>query len=148
MDNRRIITAILAVVILAALGYLCYVIVAPKSVDRFTEFYILNRYGEAGNYPRQVVLGQTVDIIVVVVNHEGETADYHINITIDGISREVGIDELAPEVKLKSLVSLRPQQIGEKQAVEFQLYKNGETEPYFDDPLRLYIDVLEPSKPG
>ena len=149
MDNRKILTAILAVVIVAAIGYLWYLIVTPQPGDRFTEFYILNAEGNVRSYPRQVELGQTIDIIVGVVNHEGEPTSYRIDITVAGIiSEKLSVEALAPEAKWEKLVNLMPQHSGQNQEVKFQLYKNVQSEPYFNDPLRLYIDVSEPGGSG
>lgn len=137
--------AILGVVIVAALGYLGYIIANPKPGADFTEFSILNREGESENYPRQVVSGESVDIIIGVVNHEYKPTSYRVDITGYSIdNKEIRIDELAHGEEFQEMVSFVPQLVGEEQEVEFWLYKNGELEPYFQDPLRLYIDVIEP----
>jgi len=144
VDSRKILIAILVVAIVAALGYLGYIIINPKPGANFTEFYILNREGESDNYPGQVVSGESVDIIIEIVNHEYKPTSYRVDITLDGIKdREIRIDELAHGEKFQEMVSFIPQLVGEEQEVEFWLYKNGEFEPYFQDPLRLYIDVIE-----
>ncbi len=127
------------------MGYLGYIIVNPKPGANFTEFYILNREGESDNYPGQVVSGELVDIIIGVVNHEYEPTSYRVNITGHSIdNKEITIDELAHGEEFQEIVSFVPQLVGEEQEVEFWLYKNDELEPYFQDPLRLYIDVIEP----
>ena len=145
VDSRKILIAILVVAITSAIGYLGYIIANPKPGQEFSEFYILNIEGEAKDYPQQIVLGEAVDIIISVVNHEYKPTSYRVNITLDGIEdREIRIDELAHEEKFQEMVSITPQLVGEEQEVEFWLYKNGELEPYFQDPLRLYIDVIEP----
>jgi len=145
VDSRKILIAILVVAIVAAVGYLGYVIVSPKPGQEFSEFYILNIEGEAKDYPQQIVLGEAVDIIISVVNHEYKPTSYRVGIrgySID--NKEMRIDELAHGEKFQEMVSFVPQLVGEEQEVEFWLYKNGELEPYFPDPLRLYIDVIEP----
>ena len=145
MDSRKILSAILVVAIVAAVGYLGYIIINPKPGADFTEFYILNREGKARNYPGQVVSGESVDIIIGVVNHEYKPTSYRVDITGYGIdNKEIRIDELAHGKKFEEMVSFVPQLVGEKQEVEFWLYKNGELEPYFPDPLGLSIDVIEP----
>ncbi len=143
--SRKILIAILLVAIVTAVGYLGYIIANPKPGQEFSEFYILNIEGEAKDYPQQIVLGETADIIIGVVNHEYKPTSYRVDITLDGIEdREIRIDELAHGEMFQEMVSLIPQVVGEEQEVEFWLYKNGELEPYFQDPLRLYIDVIEP----
>ena len=145
VDSRKILIAILVVAIVAALSYLGYIIANPKPGQEFGEFYILNIEGEAKDYPQQIVLGEAVDIIIGVVNHEYKPTSYRVSIrgySID--NKEIRIDELAHGEMFQEMVSLVPQSAGEEQEVEFWLYKNGELEPYFQDPLRLYVDVVEP----
>ena len=145
VDSRKILIAILVVAITSAIGYLGYIIANPKPGQEFSEFYILNIEGEAKDYPQQIVLGEAVDIIISVVNHEYKPTSYRVDITGYGIEdREIMVDELAHGERFQEMVSLVPQLVGEEQEVEFWLYKNGELEPYFLDPLRLYIDVIEP----
>ncbi len=143
MDSRKILSAILVVAIVAAVGYLGYIIINPKPGANFTEFYILNREGESENYPRQVVSGEPIDVIIGIVNHEYKPTSYRVDITGYGIdNKEIRIDELAHGERFEEMVSFVPQLVGEKQEVEFWLYKNGELEPCFSN--LLYIDVIEP----
>ncbi len=136
----------LAVVILAALGCLGYVITTPKQGEKFTEFYILNVEGKAEDYPQQVILGESVDIVIGVVNHEYQPASYLVRITIDSVENcQVDIGKLAHEEKRENRASFVPQVAGQKRKVEFHLYKNGEGEPYFEEPLHLYVDVTQTS---
>ena len=143
MDSRKILIVILLVAIVSAIGCLGYIIANAK--PKYTEFYILNSEGEAGNYPGQVVSGEPVDIIIRIVNHEYEPNSYRVDITGYSIgNKEIMIDELAHGEEFEEMVSFVPQIAGEEQKVEFWLYKNGELEPYFQDPLDLSIDVVEP----
>ena len=71
-------------VIVVALGYLGYIIASPNPGEKFTEFYILNIEGEAKDYPEQVVLGEPIDIIIGVVNHEYELTSYRVDIMVNG----------------------------------------------------------------
>lgn len=133
----------LVVAIVAALGCLGYVIASPKQGEKFTEFYILSTKGKAEDYPKQVILGEPVELIIGVVNHEYQTASYRVAITIDGVKNsQIDIGTLENGQKCERKVSFIPQIAGKKQNVEFYLYKNGEIKPCFADPLRLYIDVV------
>ncbi len=140
----KALSILLVVVIVAALGCLGYVIATPKQSEEFTEFYILNIGGKAEDYPQQVILGEPVDIVIGIVNHEYQSASYRVSITIDGTENSrVDMGTLAHEEKREKRVSFIPQVAGERRKVEFHLYKNGEDEPYFQDPLHLYIDVYQ-----
>jgi uncharacterized membrane protein len=140
--NKAIII-ILAAAILVTAGFIVYLRLTPQAVNRFTEFYVLNAEGQARDYPEMVTAGDPVDIIVGVVNHEYEPASYRADIKIDGTEvQEVNIGTLAYQQKWEEKVSFIPQKIGDRQAVDFILYKNGGTEPYLKEPLRLYMDVI------
>ncbi|HEX76387.1 MAG TPA: DUF1616 domain-containing protein [Dehalococcoidia bacterium] len=133
----------LVVAIVAGLGCLGYVIATPKQGERFSEFYILGAEGKAQDYPKQVVLGEPVNIFIGVLNHEYQPASYRVKIMVDGIeSNEVNVGTLAHEEKWEERVSFIPEVAGEKQRVDFYLYKNGNDEAYFEEPLHLYIDVV------
>jgi uncharacterized membrane protein len=141
---NRILSIALAVAIVAALGCLVYAIAAPKQGEKFTEFYVLNTEGEASNYPEQVALGEPVELIVGVVNHEQEPTGYRLEIKIDDtLIEEITVATLAHEEKWEEVISFTPQTPGERQRLEFWLYRNDEPEPCFEDPLHLYIDVTE-----
>jgi uncharacterized membrane protein len=133
----------LAVAILVTTGFIIYMTVTPQKAEKFTEFYILNAEGKAADYPEKVVVGNPVDIIIGVINHEYQPVDYKVDIQID--STEVGktnTGTLAYQQKWEDEVSFVPRVVGEKQKVDFILFKNDETEPYLKEPLTLYIDVV------
>jgi uncharacterized membrane protein len=135
----------LVVAIVVTTSFIIYIAVTPQKVNKFTEFYILNTDGKAGDYPEQVIVDNHVEILIGVVNHEYQPADYKVEIQMD--STEVGqanIGTLAYQQKWERKVSFIPKVVGEGQRVDFILFKNGETEPYLKEPLTLYIDVVSP----
>jgi uncharacterized membrane protein len=140
---NRALFIILVAAIVVTLGFIIYMTVVPQKDDKFTEFYVLNAEGKAQDYPEQVIVSNPVDILLGVVNHEYQPASYQVYIKMDGI--EVGkanTGTLEHNQKWEEKVSFTPQVVGQKQSVDFVLYKNGETEPYQKEPLRLYIDVV------
>jgi uncharacterized membrane protein len=141
---------VLAVVIAGAIGALGYVIAAPRVGEKFTEFYILGPEGKAEHYPEELKVGEEGRVIVGIVNHEQEQASYKVEVWIDGEKAKLRIggedrDEIMVELEneegWREEVSFVPQKAGEKQKVEFVLYKDGE--PYFKQPPYLWIDVEE-----
>ena len=143
--RNKALTIFLIVAIVATLGSIIYMVATPQKGEKFTEFYILGAEGKAQDYPKQVILGEPVDILIGVVNHEYQPASYRVEIKIGGIeASEVNIGTLANGEKWEEKVSFTPQFAGERQKVDFYLYKNGEGEPYLKEPLRLYIDVISP----
>ncbi|MBA7528852.1 hypothetical protein ES705_21044 [subsurface metagenome] len=53
----RMLSVILALTILGALGMLGYAIAGPRVGERFTEFYIEGLEGKAADYPKELVWG-------------------------------------------------------------------------------------------
>jgi uncharacterized membrane protein len=139
----KALTIFLIVAIVATLGFIIYIVATPQKGEKFTEFYILGAEGKAQDYPKQVILGEPVDIVVGVVNHEYKPTSYRVEIKINSIkANEVNIGTLANGGKWEEKVNFTPQVIGKGQRVDFYLYKNGGDEPYLKEPLRLFIDVV------
>ena len=139
----RCLSISLIIAIVAALGCLGYMVATPQQSEKFTEFYILDASGKAEDYPRQVALGEPIDIVIGIVNHEYQPASYRVGITIDGIENsQVEMGTLAHEEKREKKVIFTPRVAGEKQKVSFYLYKDDENEPYYKEPLCIYIDIV------
>jgi uncharacterized membrane protein len=138
----KILSIVLVVAILGAVGTLIYVVATPKVGERFTEFYILGEEGKATDYPKELVVGEEGKVVIGIVNHEYETVNYQVAVVVnDVMDHEVGPIALMHEEKWEAEVSFIPKAAGDNQKVEFFLYKNGETEP--SEQLRLWIDVAE-----
>ena len=142
---NKALSIFLIVAIVATLGFIIYMVATPQKSEKFTEFYILSTEGKAQDYPNQVILGEPVDILIGVVNHEYQPASYRAKIKVGNIEvSEVNIGTLSNGEKRERKISFTPQFAGERQRIDFYLYKNGEDEPYLKEPLRLYIDVIAP----
>ena len=140
---NRVLLIIMVVAIIGALGVLGYVIANYGAEGDSTEFYILNLEGRADDYPDEVRAGEDAEVIVGIVNHEGRTVTYRLEIEIEGLkNNEAGPLTLTDDEKWDEIVSFRPDKVGDNQKVEFLLYENGETEPYLE-PLYLWIDVTD-----
>lgn len=138
-------TIFLVIAIVTTIGGIIYLAITPKPGDRFTEFYILGTDGKASGYPREVTLGNSAEVTVGIVNREGQTASYQVNITIDGTEdNKVDVGTLADGQKWEQEISFSPKNAGQGQKVEFYLYKDGSDKPHIKDPLHLFIDVTSP----
>lgn len=136
-------SVLLAVSVVGTLAVAGYVIVKPKVGERFTEFYVLSMEGKAADYPTEAVVGREVEVIVGIINQEHETADYQLVVTLDGVmNNEMSPITLEHGEKWERPVSFTPENPGNRQKVEFLLYKAGSTEPCLE-PLRLWISTLE-----
>jgi len=142
----RALSLILIFMILASVVTLVYVVVTPKQGEQFTEFYILGPEGMADNYDTQLVSGESVDVIVGIVNHEYEVVNYSLGIRIDNGSLEV--PDAAAQIPLEhnetweQRISYTPEITGDAMKLQYLLFKDGNfSEPYRD--LHLWINVSE-----
>ena len=142
IDN--ILSIILIVAILGAIGTLGYVIATPKVEEKFTEFYVLGLEGKTIDYFTELSVGEEERVIVGIINREHETVDYRVEVKIDGVrGNQTGPLELGHDERWEEIVSFTPDRAGDSQKVEFLLYKNGKSEPYLK--LYLWINVKERS---
>jgi len=138
----RFLAILFVLSILATLGALVYVVVAPKAGERFTEFYVLGSEEIAEKYPEHLVVGQQGEVTLGIVNREQEDMSYLIEVRIDDEEgQETGPIILARDEKWEGKVTFVATRAGEAQRVEFRLYKGDESEPYLD--LHLWLDVEE-----
>lgn len=80
----RLLSVALAASIVFAVGTLIYVVATPRQGERFTEFYILGPGGMAEGYPTDLSVGEPADLILGVVNHEGEPVEYTVEVRLNG----------------------------------------------------------------
>lgn len=81
---EKALSIILIICIVLAIVATVYIIVTPKEGEKFTEFYIIGPNGTASNYPTNLTVGQTGNVIIGVVNHEYATQDYRVVVKING----------------------------------------------------------------
>ena len=85
----KVLSIILAVIILAGVVALCYSAAVPFK-EPFTEFYILDMNGKAEDYPDEMVVGEEAELLVGIVNREYKTMAYRVEVQVDGtISDEI-----------------------------------------------------------
>ena len=138
----KVLTIVLILSILTALGVLSYTITTPKSGERFTEFYVLGPEGKAENYPHELMLGEKVILNLGIVNHEAQEMKYDIEVRIDGAEyKKVGSLILNNEEKWENRISFIAQKVSNNQKVQFLLYKNEEHKP--SETLHLFINVTQ-----
>lgn len=139
----KVVSIILMTAILGALGMLGYVIAMPKAGERFTEFYIVGLKGGATEYLSELKVGGEGKVIVGIINQERETVSYRVEVRIGGVkNNEVGLIVLKPGEKWEGEASFTPEVAGEKQRVDFLLYKNVEVESC-SETLHLWVNVTE-----
>lgn len=136
----RVLSGILVMAILGALGTLVYTITVPKVGEKFTEFYLLGLNGEARGYPTQLKVGEAAKVVVGIGNREHETVTYRVEVRIDGVvSNQAGPLVIEADKKWQEVVTFTPAMAGDRQKVEFLLYKQGQSEVY--QSLHIWVDV-------
>jgi uncharacterized membrane protein len=73
------------VIILLTIGVLSviYIIINPQPSEKFTEFYVLNTEGQAGNYPVNLSTAEVAKVSMVVVNNEHQQANYLVVVKLE-----------------------------------------------------------------
>ncbi|MFZ5645010.1 MAG: DUF1616 domain-containing protein [Bacillota bacterium] len=138
----KLLSLVLVLSILFAVGSLVYVIKMPKTGEKFTEFYILGPGGKAEGYPRDLKAGKEESVILGVVNHEYSQQEYRVEIKARGyIIGSVYPIALDNEGKFESPLNFRLHEPGENIKVEFLLYRKDDTDPY--RTLHLWVNVTD-----
>lgn len=121
-----ILTFILVVITIIAIGTMYYVITAPKMGERFTEFYVLDERGESRNYSTDLKLGNPTIYMVGISNREQRPINYTLQVVLDKdilISKEIfiGYNEI-----WKDDISIVPNRKGTNMVLEFWLFKGND----------------------
>jgi uncharacterized membrane protein len=143
-QNRinKTLSIVLIIIIIAAIVSLIYVVASPREGEQYTEFYILDADGKTDHYPRQLLYTQPADVVIGITNHEQQTATYQVEIRINNVFYDIiDIGELTDGQKYERKTSIVLNELGDNQKIEFLLYMNNSSTPYFDNPLYLYVDV-------
>jgi uncharacterized membrane protein len=74
----KILSTVLVLAIIAAIGTTVFVIAVPKEGEKFTEFYILGTGDKAAEYPTQFPAGQEQSMIIGIGNHEYRNVTYTV----------------------------------------------------------------------
>jgi uncharacterized membrane protein len=137
----RMLTVTLIAAAVAAVVMLSASIANPQ-LEPFTDFYILGPDGEAADYPEKLAAGEEAEVLVGIVNQEQEPVSYRLAIMIEGsLVREAGPLTLEHKERWQEVVAFTPDRPGDRQKVEFWLYRLDRDEAYHH--LHLWIDVTE-----
>ncbi|MFB6225173.1 MAG: DUF1616 domain-containing protein, partial [Candidatus Paceibacteria bacterium] len=102
-----ILAAALIVSVIAVIGL---AIKAPRTVDSYTEFYVLGQNEVAAGYPSELSTGESTTVILGITNHEHRKVTYRIVVTWNktettqrtvrvsaGKTREINVTLTAPQ---------------------------------------------------
>jgi uncharacterized membrane protein len=133
------ISAIAAGLLLFA-GFRFGVLGGSRVGEPFTEFYVLGPSGKAEGYPNTLIPGQPAEVILGVINQEGQDVAYTIELRGEGrLLRSIGPIRLADKQKWEEKVPFVLHRPGDRVKVEFLLLREGIPEPYRS--LHLWVRV-------
>ena len=95
---EKVLTLLLIIVIIIAVGSLVYVLTVPTTGERFTEFYLLGSDGVINDYSWNITAEENVTITLGVVNHEYRVINYTIEIWLINQTFVINEDENTSEV--------------------------------------------------
>jgi uncharacterized membrane protein len=76
----KALTVVLIFAILTSVFAIGYVVAVPREGEHFTEFYVLGPQGKATNYPQNLSVGQSGQVVLGIANHEYKTVTYTIEV--------------------------------------------------------------------
>ena len=133
-----ILTLILLISVILSVCTLIYAITAPKTGERFTEFYILGPEGKAYNYPTNLSLRENGTVIIGIVNHEYEPTNYKLKIQFSNrtlMEKEITLNH---NETFRENFTFTPLEEGNKK-MEFLLYRKNNSTVYRS--LHLWVNV-------
>lgn len=136
----RVLSIILVLSIVLAVSMTIYVIVTPKQGEKFTEFYILGPKGKASDYPTNLTVGQTGTVNIGIVNHEYAKVDYKLVVKLNNQTINEKNITLSNNGKWENQYSFTATRSGEKQKLEFLLYKLPDKEKVYRS-LHLWLNI-------
>jgi len=134
-----ILTLILLISVILSVCTLIYAITAPKTGERFTEFYILGPEGKAYNYPTNLSLRENGTVIIGIVNHEYEPTNYKLKIQFSNrtlLEKEITLNH---NETFRENFTFTPLEEGNKK-MEFLLYRENNSTVYRSLHLWIHVD--------
>ena len=92
--NNAILTFVLTAAILSSAIAFVYVEIVPKDDNHFSEFYVLGPGGSAGNYPNNLTVGESGQVILGIANHEYRTVNYTVEVWLSNATSVENVTEI------------------------------------------------------
>lgn len=137
--TNKVLSIILIITILLAISTTVYIILKPKHGETFTEFYILGPNGKASDYPTNLTVGQNGTVIMGIVNHEYQTANYEVVVRSNGTVMGQQNITLTNGNQTQIPYSFTAGSVGYKN-IEFLLYKLPDTTNVYRS-LHLFVNM-------
>jgi uncharacterized membrane protein len=113
--------------LLFVIGALAIQIVTTPKIEKFTEFYVLNAEEKAGDYPRNLTLGESMEVLLGIHNHEAQDVEYRVVILLENETvKEIKGIKLKHDERWEEKVGFIPDKARENMRLELLLYKDDE----------------------
>jgi hypothetical protein len=121
---NRVISIVLVLGILGAIGILAYTIASPPPGEKFSELYVLGPDRKAEGYPKELEVGAEGKVILGIVNRELEPMAYEVEWTLSNkVLGNISPIQLENGETWEKEITFIPQVPGDNQKLEFKLYK-------------------------
>lgn len=145
--SDRIMALVVLVLLAASIFALAYIDGVPDQGKRLTEFYVLGPDGKASDIPASAVAGKPSTVIVGVANHEFKAVNYTLRLLFNSSILFQKVMLLGHNQTWEHMVSFVLKDSGEKQRLEFMLYKESDlASPYKSQ--YVWINVSEDDGSG
>jgi len=145
LNKEQATSIILLIILFSMIGTTINIILNPAPGEKFTEFYILGPKGKAYDYPTNLTLNETGEVIMGVVNHEYQTTKYRIIVKLDEKIIDNTTITLKNGEKWEKHVKFTPTEPGDNKKLQFLLYRLPDEKKVYRS-LHLFIDVNPPRK--
>ncbi|MEM4525115.1 MAG: DUF1616 domain-containing protein [Methanothermobacter sp.] len=141
LKKNQMISLIIFIILISMIGAtINTVILNPVPSEKFTEFYILGPTGKAYDYPTNLKIGETGEVIIGVVNHEYQTTKYRIIVKIGEEVMDNTTITLKNGEKWEKRFKFTPTEAGDNQKLQFLLYRLPDEEKVYRS-LHLFVNV-------
>jgi len=141
--SQSILDKYLSIVLIASIigssATLVYVVVTPKTGERFTEFYLLGPNGIASDYPTDLKVGEEGKVVIGIINQEYENITYRLEVNFNGYLIHKEHVFLIENKKLEEHFTFKAIEKGKNQKLEFILYIDQQKEAY--RTIHLWVNV-------
>jgi uncharacterized membrane protein len=144
----KALTALLLLTIFLAGAMIVFVVIVPRQVESFTEFYILDQNNTTDNYPNDIKYGDSAKVTAAIVNHENRNIIYDLVVLLnDGDNKyslyHEGNISIADNQSWTKPLNLTLTHNGTGMKLDFVVYADGNTlAPYRE--CFFWVNVLEP----
>jgi uncharacterized membrane protein len=128
--STGILAVVLSVTILSAIAVVIFSAMRAGPQERYTEYYLLGADGQLLTAMSPITLGENVTVILNVVNHEQREVKYSVLIRDCGSLRLTDSFTLPDQQRWNKTYLLAPTVVGDQCNFSFQLFREGDTEPY------------------